>query len=380
MNNNISKIEISGIRKFFNKVSQVPEALSLTLGQPDFNTPDRVKEAMVRAINENKTSYTSNMGLNELREQISSYLETMKIHYTPEEICITVGGSEGLFAVFNTLINRGDKVIIPDPAYPAYDSITKLLGGEVLSCELNEDFSLNLEVLEGLIRKENPKLLVLSYPSNPTGAALKKEDRNRLHDIIIKSGIYVISDEIYSAIYFEEEYYSLAQFSDIRDRVILVSGFSKMLSMTGLRIGYLCAVPELMKEIVKVHQYSVSCAPSISQWGAYEGLKSCLNDVEYMREQFYLRRDYVYQRLKSLGMEVNLPQGAFYIFPSIKGFKLSSEEFCDRLLREGKVAFVPGSAFGRRGEGNVRISYSYSQQMLETALNRFEGWIGTNYK
>lgn len=372
---NVKNIEISGIRKFFNKVSEVPEALSLTLGQPDFSVPNKIKAAMISAIEENKTGYTSNAGLIELRTEISCYLKSFNINYNAEEICTTIGGSEGLLSVFMTLLNNGDKVLIPSPAYPAYESCVKLVGGRVVNYELNEDFTINFEDLKMAIAQEKPKLLVVSYPSNPTGAVLSEKDRNKLYEIVKNEDIIIVSDEIYSALSYEDSYYSICQYEDIKHKVILVSGFSKMFSMTGLRLGYVCAMKEFMDQIIKVHQYNVSCAPSISQWGAYEGLKSCLNDVKQMKQEFMKRRDYIYERLISMGMDVVLPKGAFYIFPSIKKYNISSEEFCEKLLREGFVAAVPGSAFGSRGEGYIRISYSYSMENLKEGMDRMEKWV-----
>lgn len=377
MNRNVENIEISGIRKFYNKVVKVPDAISLTLGQPDFPVPAAIKSAMIQAIEDDKTSYTANAGIYELRKEICDYLSGMEINYSPEEVCVTVGGSEGLFAVFNAIVNPGDKVVVPNPSYPAYASIVNMLGGEVVDCSLNEDFTLNISELSKLIREQKPKVMIVSYPSNPTGAGMDKESRDELYKIIKNNNIIVITDEIYSALYFEDRYYSVAQFNDIRDKIILVSGFSKMFSMTGLRLGYVCAASAYMSQIMKVHQYSVSSAPSIVQWGAYEGLRSCLGDVREMKEQFIERRDYVYNRLKAMGFEVNLPKGAFYIFPSIKGFAMGSELFCERLLNEGKVALVPGKAFGSMGDKNVRISYSYSKEELVEALDRLEKWTIT---
>ncbi len=370
ISSNVRDIQISGIRKFFNKVSEVPEALSLTLGQPDFSVPDKIKSAMIKAIEENKTAYTSNAGLIELREEICSYLKKFDINYKSEEICITVGGSEGLLSVFMTLLNSGDKVLIPTPAYPAYESCVNLVGGIVVNYALNEDFTINFNNLKNAIAQEKPKVLVISYPSNPTGAILSKADRDKLYEMLRDEDIIIVSDEIYSALCYEDSYYSICQYEEIKHKVILVSGFSKMFSMTGLRLGYVCAAKGFMDEIIKVHQYNVSCAPSIVQWGAYEGLKHCLNDVEFMK-----RRDYVHERLTAMGMEVVLPRGAFYIFPSIKKYSISSEEFCERLLREGYVAAVPGSAFGKGGEGYMRISYSYSMKSLREAMDRLETWI-----
>lgn len=373
---NVSNVEISGIRKFFNKVLQVEDSISLTLGQPDFPVPQNIKSAMVKAINENKTEYTSNAGIIQLRNQISEFLRAMDINYLPDEVAITVGGSEALLCIFAAFLNSGDKVLIPTPAYPAYESCVKLFGGEVINYNLNKDFTINFELLEKLINHENPKLLVVSYPSNPTGAVLSLEERDRLFQLTKEKDIYIISDEMYSSICYDK-YYSLAQINELRDKVILVGGFSKMFSMTGLRVGYFCASKYIMDNIMKVHQYNVSCAPSISQWGAYEGLLTCMNDVENMKNDFENRKKYVYDRLKHMDIEVVAPKGAFYIFPNISKFGMSSEEFCDRLLNEAKVAVVPGTAFGKGGEGFIRISYSYSLEQLKEALDRMELWIKT---
>jgi aminotransferase len=375
----VKNIEISGIRKFYNKVIQVPEALSLTLGQPDFNVPGNIKKAMINAINENKTEYTLNSGLTELREEISKFLSKFNIDYNKDEICITVGGSEAILSTFTAILNEGDKVLIPSPAYPAYESCSKLAGGKVINYSLNGDFSINVDEIKKLIETEDPKILILSYPSNPTGASLSKEDRNKLSNLLKDSNIIIVTDEIYSSLCFEEEYYSIAQCKELKDRIILISGFSKMFSMTGLRVGYVCAPKFFMDEIMKVHQYNVSCAPSIAQYGAYEGLKNCLKDVEDMKKEFIKRRDYVYKRLIKMGLETVMPTGAFYIFPSIKKYGLSSEEFCERLLKEAHLALVPGSAFGPLGEGHVRISYSYSFDILKEGMDRLEKWINKNF-
>lgn len=370
----VNSVEISGIRKFFNKVSKVEGAISLTLGQPDFPVPKNIKKAMVQAIDENKTEYTANAGILELRNEISNFLGDMGINYLADEIAVTVGGSEALLCVFAAFLNAGDKVLVPTPAYPAYESCVKLFGGEVVNYNLNSDFTINFEALTKLINEENPKLLVVSYPSNPTGAILSYDERDKLFQILKEKDIYIISDEIYSCLCYEK-YYSLAQIDELRNRVILVGGFSKMFSMTGLRVGYICASKYIMDNIMKVHQYNVSCATSISQWGACEGLRSCMNDVNNMKVAFEERKEYVYERLTQMGMEITSPRGAFYIFPSITKFSMSSEEFCDRLLHEGKVAIVPGSAFGTGGEGFIRISYSYSLEVLKEGLDRMENWI-----
>ncbi|WP_034870093.1 pyridoxal phosphate-dependent aminotransferase [Clostridium lundense] len=379
ISNYVQNIEISGIRKFFNKVVHYPQAISLTLGQPDFHVPEKIKKVLIKSIEENRTGYTSNIGIIELREEISKYLGSFDINFNVDEICLTVGGSEALFNTFTALLNPGDKVLIPSPGYPAYESCSKLLGAIPISYKLGEGFKLNIEEIKRKIDEENPKILVLSFPSNPTGATLTKEDRNELYKIIKERDILVISDEIYSALCFEDNYYSICQFEDIKDKIILVSGFSKMFSMTGLRIGYVCATERYMKHIMKVHQYNTSCAPSIVQWGVVEGLRNCMPDVEYMKKEFIKRRDYVYARLTDLGFKVNLPKGAFYIFPSIEKFNMTSDEFSEKLLKEGNVAVVPGSAFGKYGEGYIRISYAYSMEELKEALDRIEEWIKNNF-
>jgi aminotransferase len=375
ISNNVKNIKISGIRKFFNKVQKYPNAVSLTIGQPDFNVPNGIKSAMIKAISDNKTGYTSNAGIVELRREISNYLRSLKINYNPDEICITIGGSEGLMDAFCAIINSGDKVLIPTPAYPAYESCVNIIGGEAINYKLKDDFSIDFEDLENKIEKEKPKILVLSYPCNPTGAILSEKDNVKLHKLIEKNHIITISDEMYASLCFYGDYYSVAQFQDIKDKVIVVGGFSKMFSMTGLRIGYVCADKKFTDQIMKVHQYNVSCAPSIVQWGALYGLKNCMKDVEYMKNKFIERRDYLYSRLKNMGLDVNLPMGAFYMFPSIKKFGISSEEFCERLLDEAGVAIVPGSAFGYGGEGYIRISYASSIDKLKLAADRMEKWI-----
>ena len=374
MNKNLQGIEISGIRKCFNKLQEVPDAISLTLGQPDFKVPDTIKRAMIDAINNDNTIYTANAGIYELRKEISSYLRSYNINYEPEEVCITIGGSEGLYSALSALINPGDRLIIPSPGYPAYKSIGTILGAEIEEYSLQEDFSLNYEDLEEKIKKGSNNILVISFPSNPTGAILSFEDREKLHKLIKDNEILVITDEIYSALCYSD-YYSIAEHQDIKEKIIYVSGFSKMFSMTGLRVGYICAPKEILKEIMKVHQYNVSCATSISQYAALEGLRSSMEDVAYMKEVFRERRDFVYNKLIGLGFQCNLPEGAFYVFPSIKSFNMKSEEFCDDLLYNGKVACVPGTAFGSKGEGFIRISYSYSKEELQKGFNRIGKWL-----
>ena len=363
MNVNMKNVKISGIRKFYNEVQKVDGAISLTLGQPDFELPKAIKDGLIKAINENKTTYTSNLGIDELRNEISKYLNTKDISYNANEICITVGGSEALFNIFTALINKNDKVLIPTPAYPAYESIVAILGGEVVNYSLDEQFNINIDDIKNKIKDMNIKYLVLSLPSNPTGAVLSKEEKEKLVRVIKDNDVIVITDEIYEALCYEE-YYSVAQCKEIKEKIIYVGGFSKMFSMTGLRVGYYACSEYLMNEIIKVHQYNVSCAPSICQWAVYDGFKYGLNDVEYMKRIFSKRKDFVVNRLKEIGLDVVIPKGAFYVFPSIKKYNMSSEEFALRLLHEEKVACVPGTAFGNGGEGYLRLSYCYSDEEL----------------
>ena len=374
MNVNMKNVKISGIRKFYNEVQKVDGAISLTLGQPDFELPKAIKDGLIKAINENKTTYTSNLGIDELRNEISKYLNTKDISYNANEICITVGGSEALFNIFTALINKNDKVLIPTPAYPAYESIVAILGGEVVNYSLDEQFNINIDDIENKIKDMNIKYLVLSLPSNPTGAVLSKEEKEKLVRVIKDNDVIVITDEIYEALCYEE-YYSVAQCKEIKEKIIYVGGFSKMFSMTGLRVGYYACSEYLMNEIIKVHQYNVSCAPSICQWAVYDGFKYGLNDVEYMKRIFSKRKDFVVNRLKEIGLDVVIPKGAFYVFPSIKKYNMSSEEFALRLLHEEKVACVPGTAFGNGGEGHLRLSYCYSDEELNESLNRLEKFI-----
>lgn len=378
MNRQVEKVQISGIRRFAEKVKKVEGAISLTIGQPDFPVPTHVSEGMVNAIKSNKTIYTSNAGIDELREEICSHLKKFDVNYNKEEVCITVGGSEGLYSVLFAIMNSGDKILIPGPAYPAYENISIMIGADVVTYPLSEDFALDINAIKEKLDKENIKVLVLSFPSNPTGAILSKAQRDELAALIKEKDIVVVTDDMYASIIFDT-YYSVAQIDEIKDKIIYVSGFSKMFSMTGLRIGYVACTDKYMREIMKVHQYGVSCAPSIAQYGALEGLKNSLNDVENMRKIFERRKNYCMTRLKELNIEVAEPKGAFYIFPSIKKFNIPSEEFCERLLNEGKVACVPGTAFGALGEGYMRISYCYSDEVLKEAFDRIERFLKANF-
>ena len=375
MNNNVKNIEISGIRKFYNEVVKYDNALSLTLGQPDFNVPSAVKMAMIKALEENKTEYTANAGLVELRGEICNYLNNLNIKYKVDEVCVTVGGSEGLYSAFQAILNPEEVILIPSIAYPAYKAIGDIIGAKVIEYKLKDDFTIDIEHLKKLLEENKVKAMVVSYPSNPTGALMTKELRDELYNVVKDEDMFIVSDEIYASLCYEEEYHSISQYEELKDRIIFIGGFSKMFSMTGLRVGFVCSSKEVIKEITKVHQYNVSCAASVAQYGALEGLKSSMADVEYMRQEFEERRDFVYDKLLKLGFECNKPKGAFYIFPSIKKFGMKSEEFCMKLLKEEKVACVPGNAFGEAGDDYMRISYSYSTEQLEDALNRIESFV-----
>ncbi|CDM67951.1 putative aminotransferase YugH [Clostridium bornimense] len=375
LSDRVNSIEISGIRQFYNKVRKVDGALSLTLGEPDFDVPSSIKKYMGEALDKNITHYTSNEGLLSLRKKISSYLDEFKIHYDEEEICVTVGGSEGLASVFGAIINPEDKVLIPSPGYPAYSALTKLYGGEEVLYKLKEDFSIDVEKLRKLIEEEKPKAIVISYPSNPTGATLSKNNCVELYELLKDKEIFIITDEIYSGIVYEEEYNSLAQFEELKEKTIYVSGFSKLFSMTGLRLGYVCASPKYIKGIIKYHQYNVSCAHSVTQYAVAEGFDEALQESKKYVGEFRKRRDYIIERLKDMGMETYIPGGAFYVFPSIRKYGMSSQDFCEEFLNQYKVAIVPGDAFSSGGEGFVRISYAYSMDQLKDGMDKLEKFL-----
>ncbi len=370
----LKNVQITGIRRFYNEMSRFKNVVSLTLGEPDFPMPEGVKTAVMKAIMENKTRYTSNSGLEELREEISLYLKKFNINYEKDEVLVTVGGSEAIFASLKALINKGDKVLIPSPGYPAYEGIIKILGAIPIYYTFNEDLSINREsIINGL--NCGSKILIMSFPSNPLGNVLSKEDKEFLYGEIKNRDTFIVSDEIYANLCYEEEYHSLLQYEDIKEKSIYIGGFSKIFSMTGLRIGYICTNSDLYKEIIKVHQYMVTCASSISQYGALAGLKYCLDDAQIMKESFKKRRDYVYERLINMNIDVTLPKGAFYMFPSIKKFNLTSEEFCYKFLQDKRVGVIPGNAFPNSGEGYVRISYANSINNLKIAMDKLESFV-----
>lgn len=374
----VKSIELSPIRKFYNLVSNVPNALSLTLGQPDFNTPQNIKDAGIKAINENLTTYTHNQGFIELRKAISTYLKNYcGLTYSYEnEITVTVGSGQAIDSAIRTLVDDGDEVLIPSPGYVAYSACVTLSGGKpVFVPALFEDgFKLKSSILKKYITPRT-KLLILSYPCNPTGATMDEDELIEICKVVKENNLLVISDEIYSELIYNKKHISIASLPGMWDRTIVINGFSKAYSMTGWRLGYAAAPSDIMKHIIKVHQYNVTCAPSISQAAGIEALKNGISGVSEMTKEYNRRRLYCYDRIVGMGLPCFEPSGAFYIFPEIKNFNMSSEKFCERLLFEGKLATVPGSAFGKYGEGYIRISYAYSMEVLTDGLNRLEEFI-----
>ncbi|WP_042223951.1 aminotransferase A [Oceanobacillus manasiensis] len=377
LNQKLKQIEISGIRKFFNMVAGEKDVISLTIGQPDFHTPDHIKHAAVNALTLNRTSYTHNAGILELRKAIAAYNEEKyQLSYNPEdEIIVTTGASQAIDITFRGILNPGDEVILPGPIYPGYEPHIKLAGANVVYADTtNDGFKLTKENLLSLIT-ERTKCVVLPYPSNPTGASFTKEELNELVSVLEDRDIFILADEIYSELVYERAHYSIARFDSMKNKTIVINGVSKSHSMTGFRIGYLLAPAWLAKELLKVHQYNVSCASSISQYAALEALTNGKDDTIIMREAYNERREYVYKRLVSMGMSVNKPEGAFYFFPKFPTENIDSFQLGLELVRKGKIALVPGSSFSPVGEGYMRLSYAYDIDTIKKALDRLEGFL-----
>ncbi|QSF98355.1 aminotransferase A [Bacillus paralicheniformis] len=375
LNPNVKEIEISGIRKFSNLVSQYENVISLTIGQPDFFTPHHVKQAAKKAIDENQTSYTHNAGYPELRQAVQLYMKKKAdLNYEAEsEIIVTTGASQAIDSAFRTILSPGDEVILPGPVYPGYEPIIKMCGASPLIIDTtSHGFKLTAKLIEEALTPKT-KCVVLPYPSNPTGMTLSEEELKDIASLLKGRNVFVLSDEIYSELTFDRPHHSIA--SVLRDQTIVIGGLSKSHSMTGWRIGFLFAPKEIAKHILKVHQYNVSCASSISQKAALEAVTNGFDDALIMREQYKKRLDYMYDRLVTMGLDVIKPSGAFYIFPSIKSFGMSSFDFCMSLLEEEGLAIVPGSSFSEYGEGYVRISYAYSPDTLREGLDRLESFV-----
>ncbi|WP_026692214.1 aminotransferase A [Peribacillus kribbensis] len=375
LNSLVTEIELSGIRKFFNMVSQYEDVVSLTIGQPDFPTPQHIKDAAVKAIQEDFTGYTHNAGFFELRDAVSRYMKKKYgVSYNPEsEVIVTTGASEAIDIALRTILTQGDEVILPSPVYPGYEPLVKLAGAKPIYADITKNgFRMTADVIENCMTGKT-KCIILPYPSNPTGVTLTKEELKEIAELVKGKGIFILADEIYSELLYSEKHSSIAEF--LKEQTILINGLSKSHSMTGWRIGFLFAPETIAKHILKVHQYNVSCASSISQKAAYEAVTAGFDDAKAMREEYRVRRDFVYKRLKELNFDVTMPDGAFYFFVRIpEGFS-SSQEFALQLLKEQRVAVVPGDAFSDLGEGYVRISYAYSMDTLKKAMNRMEEFL-----
>ena len=382
MRNPISKkiesIEPSGIRKFFDVVSEMPDAISLGVGEPDFDTPYNVREEGIYALEKGRTFYTSNAGLKELREEIARYLHRKySLNYDPvHEIMVTVGGSEAIDVALRCMIDPGDEVLIPTPCYVSYLPCAVMADAVPKFIELKAENQFKLtkqELIDSITDKT--KILILAYPNNPTGAIMTKEELEELVPVIIENDLYVISDEIYSELTYDNNHCSIASLPGMRERTVTINGFSKAFAMTGWRLGYACAPRVIMEQMVKLHQFAIMCAPTNSQFAAIEAMRNCDDDVARMVEAYNQRRRYLLNAFKEMDIECFEPFGAFYVFPSIAKFGMTSEEFATRLLKEQKLAVVPGTAFGACGEGFVRISYAYSIENLKVGIDRIKKFI-----
>ena len=374
----IVQIEPSGIRKFFDIVSEMKDAISLGVGEPDFDTPWHIREEGIYSLEKGRTFYTSNAGLKELKQEICRYLyRRFDVSYNPDsEVMVTVGGSEAIDIALRAMCDPGDEVLIPQPSYVSYVPCTMLAGGKPVVIELEEkdNFKLTPEKLLAKIT-DKTKILVMPFPNNPTGAIMMKEDLAPIVDIIIEKDLFVISDEIYSELTYGTDHVTIAAFPGMKDRTILINGFSKSYAMTGWRLGYAAAPHRILEQMLKIHQFAIMCAPTTSQYAAVSALRDGDNDVQMMREAYDQRRRFVLHAFKEMGLDCFEPEGAFYAFPSIKRFGMTSDEFATRFLREEKVAVVPGTAFGASGEGFLRVSYAYSLKNLKEALGRMANFV-----
>ncbi len=379
LNKTITTIPPSGIRKFFDIVNEMKDAISLGVGEPDFDTPWHVREEGIYSLEKGRTFYTSNAGLKELKVEIHNYLQR-KCNVTYDsntEIMVTVGGSEAIDLAMRAMLDPGDEVLIPQPSYVAYPPCVVLAGGVPVVIELDEKDEFRLTP-EKLLEKITPKtkILVLPFPNNPTGAVMRREDLEKIAAIVEEKDLFVVSDEIYAELtYGDEAHVSIASLPGMRERTVLINGFSKAYAMTGWRLGYACAPAAILKQMLKIHQYAIMCAPTTSQYAAVEAMRNGDEDVKNMREAYDQRRRYLIHAFAEMGLDCFEPLGAFYMFPSIKRFGMTSEEFATRLLQEEKVAVVPGTAFGDCGEGFLRVSYAYSLKSLKEALGRIERFV-----
>lgn len=378
LSDKVIDIKPSGIRKFFDLVQELPDAISLGVGEPDFDTPWHIREEGIYSLEKGQTFYTSNAGLLDLRRAISDYMyDSLKVSYDPKtEVLVTVGGSEGIDMALRAMINPGDEVILPEPCYVSYKPCIELAGGVPVTIELEEQYAFKLQphqLLDAITDKT--KILILSYPNNPTGAIMTREELAPLAKIIKERDLYVISDEIYAELTYDSKHASIASFPGMRDRTIVINGFSKAFAMTGWRLGYAVGPELIIGQMTKIHQFAIMAAPTTSQYAAIEALRNSMDEVEMMRQSYDQRRRYLLHVFAEMGLKCFEPKGAFYMFPCISEFGMTSDEFANRFLREELVAVVPGTAFGDCGEGFLRVSYAYSLEELKEALGRLERFI-----
>ena len=374
----IVKIKPSGIRKFFDLVSEMEGVISLGVGEPDFDTPWHIRDEGIYSLEKGRTFYTSNSGLNELKTEISKYIKrTQGVEYSPKsEIMVTVGGSEAIDIAFRAMLDPGDEVLIPQPSYVSYEPCAILAGGKpvIIDLKAENDFKLTAkEVLEKITDKT--KILVLPFPNNPTGSIMEREYLEEIAKVVIEKDIFVLSDEIYAELTYKGKHVSITAIEGMKERTVLINGFSKAYAMTGWRLGYACAPKTILEQMLKIHQYAIMCAPTTSQYAAISALKNGDKDVAEMRTSYNQRRRYLMHAFKEMGLDCFEPYGAFYVFPCINEFGMTSEEFATEFLKAEKVATVPGTAFGESGEGFLRISYAYSLETLKIAMEKLNKFI-----
>lgn len=374
----VAELKPSGIRKFFDLAAEVKDVIALTIGEPDFKTPWHIREAGIKSLEKGRTWYTANAGLIELRQEASKYLKRrFNLEYDASDIFITVGGSEAIDLTIRALIDNGDEMLLPIPSFVCYDPICRLAGGKVVTIKTKRenDFRLTAEELRAAITPKT-KLLVLPFPNNPTGAVMRREHLEEIAEVLRGTDIMVLSDEIYAELtYGDERHVSIAEIEGMKERTIIVNGFSKAYAMTGWRLGYLAGPSPIISQMLKIHQYAIMSSPTTSQYAAIVAMRDCDNEVEEMKKQYDMRRRYLVKAFNDMGLDCFTPEGAFYVFPCIKSTGLSSEEFCEKLLRSKKVAVVPGGAFGSSGEGFVRVSYSYSLDHIMEATKRIKEFL-----
>ncbi len=382
LNNKVQAMKPSGIRKFFDIVSEMKDAISLGVGEPDFETPWHIREEAIYSLEKGRTVYTSNAGLKELKVEVCNYLKRRyNLEYPDKNVLVTIGGSEAIDAALRAMVDPGDEVLIPEPCYVSYVPCVALADGVPVTIELKAENEFRLtkqELLDAITDKT--KILIMPFPNNPTGAIMEEKDLREIAEVVVEKDLFVISDEIYSELTYGRNHVSIASMPGMKERTIVINGFSKSYAMTGWRLGYAVGPEEIITQMIKIHQFAIMCAPTTSQYAAIEALKNGDPDVELMRDAYDKRRKFLVARLREIGLECFEPYGAFYVFPCIKGFGMTSEEFATKLLEEEKLAIVPGTAFGDCGEGFLRISYAYSIEQLKEALNRMESFVKRHRK